>query len=224
MVASSSPAIGSVYLPPHFQGRDVRLACQLMREHPLAMLLTTGDDGLPYVTHLPLVLEEREAGGLALLGHLARPNPQWRHLAATPRARIVFRGPHAYLSPTVYPDLARVPTWNYLAVHATVQAHLIDQPAEKDALLKRLIAQHEPAYAQQWRDLGDAFQQKMLAGIVGFEFTVVALETKLKLNQHRPESHQRLHATYSAGGEDARALAIWMDRLGLKGLPTEHTT
>jgi transcriptional regulator len=205
----------TTYLPPQFAGRDAALACQLMREHPFAMLLTSGDDGLPFVTHLPMVLEERGAGALALLGHVAKPNPQWRHLQARPRAVVVFRGPQAYLSPTVYPDLARVPTWNYLAVHATVEAQLIDAPAEKDALLKRLIGEHEPAYAQQWRDLGSDFQHKMLAGIVGFELTVVALEAKFKLNQHRAESHAAMHAQYAAGTPDAQALALWMGRLGL---------
>ncbi len=72
-------------------------------------------------------------------GHCAKPNPQWRYLQARPRALVSFLGPHAYLSPSVYPDLARVPTWNYLAVHCTVEARLVEGADEKDALLKRLI-------------------------------------------------------------------------------------
>jgi predicted FMN-binding regulatory protein PaiB len=67
------------------------------------------------------------------------------------------------MSPKVYPDLARVPTWNYLAVHCTVQATLIEDPVGKDALLKKLIGDHEPPYADQWRGLGDDFAHKMLA-------------------------------------------------------------
>jgi transcriptional regulator len=126
-----------------------------------------------------------------------------------------FLGPHAYLSPSVYPDLARVPTWNYLVVHCTVQARLIEEPAAKDALLKKLIGEHEPGYAQQWRDLGEEFQLKMLAGIVGFELRVSALQCKVKLNQHRRESHAAMHAVYSAGTPDEKALAVWMERLGM---------
>ncbi len=109
-----------------------------------------------------------------------------------------------------------MPTLNYLAVNCTVEARLIETPDDKDALLKRLIGQHEPAYAQQWRDLGQEFQHKMLGGIVGFELRVTALQCKLKLNQHRKESHAAMHARYSEGSPDERALAVWMERLGMQ--------
>lgn len=205
-----------MYLPPQFNAKDRAVAVELMRAHAFASLISTDDDGLPFVSHLPLVLEERGEEELVLWGHCAKPNPQWRHLQARPRAVAAFLGPHAYMSPSVYPDLARVPTWNYLTVHCTVQARLVETPDEKDALLKRLIGEHEPPYAQQWRDLGDEFQHKLLAGIVGFELRVTALQCKIKLNQHRPESHVALHARYAAGSPDEQALAGWMRRLGLQ--------
>ncbi|WP_219217573.1 FMN-binding negative transcriptional regulator [Variovorax boronicumulans] len=204
-----------MYLPPFFNAKDRASALTLMREHPFASLVSNDDTGLPFITHLPLVVDERAEGELVLLGHCAKPNPHWRYLQARPQAVVCFQGPHAYLSPTVYPDLTRVPTWNYLVVHCTVEATLIETPDAKDALLKRLIGDHEPAYAQQWRDLGQEFQHKMLAGIVGFELRVSALQCKLKLNQHRPESHAAMHAQYSAGSPDEQALAVWMQRLGI---------
>jgi transcriptional regulator len=162
------------------------------------------------------VLEER-GEALVLWGHCAKPNAHWRYLQARPQAVVSFQGPHAYLSPGVYPDLARVPSWNYLAVHCTVEARLVETPAEKDELLKRLIGEHEPAYAQQWRDLGEEFQHKMLGGIVGFELRVLQWQCKIKLNQHRPESHAALHQRYATGTPDEQALAVWMQRLGLVG-------
>jgi transcriptional regulator len=55
----------------------------------------------------------------------------------------------------------------------------------------------------------------MLAGIVGFELRVTDLQCKIKLNQHRPEAHAKQHAAYAAGGEQERALAGWMERLGM---------
>lgn len=204
-----------MYLPPQFNAKDRNVVLELMHAHPLASLISIDDDGLPFVTHLPLVADPRSDDGLWLLGHCAKPNPHWRYLEARPQAVVTFLGPNAYMSPGVYPELARVPTWNYLAVHCTVGARLIETPAGKDALLKRLIAEHEPAYAQQWRDLGDDFQQKMLAGIVGFELRVTALQCKLKLNQHRPESHAAMRRAYESGTPDERALAVWMTRLGM---------
>ena len=205
-----------MYLPPQFQAKDPQLAVTLMREHPFASLISCDDQGLPYVTHLPLHVEERP-DGLVLLGHCARPNAHWRYLASRPQAVATFLGPHGYLSPKVYPDVQRVPTWNYVAVHCTVQARLIEDAGEKDGLLKKLIADHEPPYADQWRSLPEDYAHKVLGAIVAFELQVTDLQCKLKLNQHRPESHAAMKAGYLAGGEQGRALAAWMDRIGMEG-------
>ncbi|MDB5891439.1 MAG: transcriptional regulator [Polaromonas sp.] len=81
-----------------------------------------------------------------------------------------------HMSPQVYPDLARVPTWNYVAVHCTAKAGLIEDASANDALLKQLTGDHEPAYAEQWRAIGPDFADKMLAGIVAFSLEVVSLQ------------------------------------------------
>ena len=204
-----------MYLPAQFQAKDSAHAITLMREHPFASLTSNDDEGFPFVTHLPLHLQGRTGGELALLGHCARANPHWRYLKERPEALAVFQGPHAYMSPSVYPDLARVPTWNYLAVHCRVRATFIDDWRAQDALLKTLIGDHESVYAAQWRALGEEFARKMLAGIVAFELRVLGVQCKIKLNQHRPESHAAMFARYSAGTPDERALAGWMRRLGM---------
>ncbi len=203
-----------MYMPPQFLAQDVDHAITLMRAHPLATLISNDDDGFPFLSHLPLHLEQRE-GQMVLLGHCAKPNKHWRYLQQRPKSLVSFMGPHAYMSPRVYPDLARVPTWNYLAVNCTVQATLIEDAQDKDRLLKKLIGDHDPAYTPQWIDLGTDYQHKMLAGIVAFELEVLDLQCKIKLNQHRPESHQNLRATYSGGNESERALGVWMDRIGI---------
>lgn len=203
-----------MYLPPHFEAKDEAHAATLIRETPFASLVSVDDEGLPFVTHLPLHLEERPEG-LVLLGHCAKPNPHWRLLAARPRAVVTFLGPHAYQTPRIYDDRQKVPSWNYVAVHCTVEARLIDDAPAKDRLLKKLIGDHEPAYAEQWRGLPEDFAHKLLGGIVAFELKVIQMQCKIKLNQHRPESHARLKAGYEQGGDDERALAKWMDRLGL---------
>ena len=208
-----------MYMPPSFTSRDPAVAARLMRAHPFASLVTSDDEGFPFVTHLPIHLQDEGVaqGRFTLLGHVARPNPQWRHLDQRPRALVTFLGPHAYMSPSVYPDLARVPTWSYLAVHCQVTARLLDHEdaAGKDALLKALIGDHEPAYAAQWRAMDQELAHKLLKAIVAFELTATDWQCKLKINQHRHESHAALHATYAAGTPDERALAAWMQDLGM---------
>jgi transcriptional regulator len=208
-----------MYLPPHFRNTNRAVALEILRAHPFASLVSTDDEGWPFVTHLPLHAQEEEEGGeLVLWGHVAKPNPHWRFLSARPQALATFLGPHAYLSPSVYPDRERVPTWNYLAVHCKVQARLVEDQLGKDRLLKRLIGDHEPAYAERWRGLSEEYQRKMLAGIVGFELRVLDVECKLKVNQHRPEAYDAQHAGYASGNEQQRELARWMERLHAKEL------
>ena len=203
-----------MYLPPQFNAKDEAHALALMRAHPFASLISVDDEGFPFVTHLPLHLTQQD-GQPVLLGHCAKPNPHWRYLQGRPQALVSFMGPQAYMSPKVYPDLTRVPTWSYLAVHAKVEAKLVEDVQAKDRLLKQLIGDHEPIYAGQWIGLGEDYQHKMLSGIVAFELRITDLQCKLKLNQHRPESHAAMHAAYAQGTPDQQSLAQWMVTHGM---------
>ena len=207
-----------MYLPKHFDQADRTLTLEVMRAYNFSTLIGADDAGAPFATHLPLIISERGLEGdrrIVLEGHVAKPNPHWKYMQARPEVLVVFQGPNAYMSPKVYPDLARVPTWNYLAVHAYGRTRFLDGFAKKDALLKGLIAIHEPEYAAQWRGLDVEFQEKMMSGIVAFEIDVTKIESKFKLNQHRKEAHPAMKERYARGTPDEQALAGWMTRLGL---------
>lgn len=207
-----------MYLPLQFRDQDGTHARALMRAHPFASLISNDADGVPFVTHLPLHLQA-QGDAWCLLGHCARGNPHWRYLEAQRQALVTFVGPHAYMSPSVYPDLLRVPTWNYLCVHARVEARLVEGEIEKDRLLKHLIGDHDPAYAAQWLSLPVDYQQRMMQAIVAFELRITDLQCKIKLNQHRPEAHAAMFERYHHGSEAERALADWMQTLGLVQTP-----
>jgi transcriptional regulator len=208
-----------MYLPPQFSSSDPGDAIELMRSYSFATLISNDDQGAPFLTHLPLHLQTAEQGnaatGLRLLGHVAKANPHWRYLRDRGAAVVSFLGPHAYLSPRVYPDQMRVPTWNYLAVQCRVQAKVIEDDAGKEQLLSRLIDDYDPAYLAQWRSLNADYRHRMLAGIIGFELVVIDYQCKLKLNQHRPESFAALRDSYVDGTDNDRELLKWMDRLKL---------
>lgn len=202
-----------MYLPRQFDRSEH--AATIMREHPLASLITTDDTGFPFIAYLPLKLQEEGGQPALLLGHCARSNPLSVYLRTRPLALASFMGPQAYMSPSVYADEQRVPTWSYLAVQARAQARLLDGEEAKDALLKQLIADHEPAYAAQWRALPEDYTTKMLSAITAFELRIVDLQCAVKLNQHRPEAHAAMYAAYAAGTAQEQSLAGWMKKLGL---------
>ena len=83
-------------------------------------------------------------------------------------------------------------------------------------LLKDLIAQHEPAYADRWRELPHGFRHTMLAGIVGFRISIARVEGKFKLSQNRNETERRnVRSAQAAGNAEQRSLAAWMEKLGI---------
>lgn len=206
-----------MYLPPQFQSTNPAHVMAIMRKYPLASMISTSDEGVPFVSHIPLhlVAESEDVTQWKLLGHVAKVNPHWQILEKRPLALITFMGPQAYLSPQVYSDLARVPTWSYIAVHAVTTAQFLEGDEAKDSLLKQLIKDHEASYAKQWRELNSEFQHKMLDSIIAFELLIQSVECKIKLNQHRPESHTALHAIYAKGNEQEQELAQWMRTLGM---------
>ena len=210
-----------MYLPKQFNNTDPAIAQRIMREHPLASIVSVGDDGFPVLSHIPLHWQAVSLWGESasehgvLLGHCARANPHAQLLASQSQALVSFMGPQAYMSPGVYADKQRVPTWSYLAVQAKVQVRIIDPQADRDRLLKCLIADHEPSYAQQWRELPASYTTAMLNGIVAFEMQIADLQCAVKLNQHRPEAHVAMHAAYAAGTSTEQTLARWMEDLGL---------
>ena len=187
-----------MYLPPQFDGSDPALAHALMREHPLASLISNDDDGLPYVTHLPLHLADEggAAGRALLLGHCARANPHWRDLQGGAEALAVFSGPDAYISPGWYPAKAEhgkvVPTWNYIAVHARGPVELIEEPERLLQIVSRLSDQHESGRERPWAvsDAPREYIDSMLRAIVGFALPIRRLEGKWKLGQNRSAADQ----------------------------------
>jgi transcriptional regulator len=211
-----------MYLPRQFDHRDPDVTCRLLREHPLATLVSLDAAGDPFISHLPIKLDQTGPDGMpsVLLGHLARANPQVQHLELRPDVSLSFMGPHAFMSTRVYPDEQRVPTWNYLSVLVKARVRLLEGEEAKDAMLKQLIGDHDPPYAAHWRGLPEKYTHGMLAAIAAYEFSVTEVQTKVKLNQHRPESHAAMWAAYAQGKPRERELAQWMQDLGLTGQGT----
>jgi transcriptional regulator len=180
-----------VYVPPHFREDQVPVLHELIRQQPLAALITATPGGL-YASHLPLLIEPEPAPLGTLVGHLARANPQWREAAAGAEVLAIFTGPQAYITPSWYATKQEtgkvVPTWNYAAVHAYGTLRFFDDEARLLALVTRLTETHEGKRAEPWAvsDAPDDFVRGMLRAIVGFELVITRLEGKWKMSQNRP--------------------------------------
>jgi transcriptional regulator len=186
-----------MYMPERFREDDLPTLHALMRDYSFATLVTQ-HEGVPFASHLPLVLAADEGPYGTLYGHMARPNPQWRDFDAAQDVLVIFQGPHTYVSPSWYAeDPANVPTWNYAAVHAYGSPRLITDDDSCRALLDTLVRRHEEPFATPWRlHMPEAELRQKMQGIMTFAIRITRLEGKLKLSQNRSlEDQQRVAAT-----------------------------
>jgi transcriptional regulator len=177
-----------MYIPEVNRIEDRALALAFMRANSFAILVSTTDNG-PFATHLPLLLDE-SAGQLTLRGHVAKANPHWQMIGPGHELLIIFHGPHAYVSPTLYEIRESVPTWNYAAVHVYGKGRLLSDESASRQVLEDLIAEFDSSYGVQWNSLSDEYRNRMQRHIVAFEITATRIETKFKLSQNRTKAEQ----------------------------------
>ena len=181
-----------MYLPKHFEETRPEALHELIRAHPLGMLVTLNGAGLQ-ANSVPFILDADPAGGPGILrAHVARANPLWRETRGDVEALVVFQGPQAYISPGWYASKAEhgkvVPTWNYVMVQARGTLRAVDDADWLRAFVTRLTTRHEAVQAQPWAvtDAPADYIDTMLRAIVGIEIPLTALTGKWKVSQNRP--------------------------------------
>lgn len=203
-----------MYIPPHFDLKDAAVARALMDARSFATLVSTDEEGAPFVTHLPLLVEEDGSPHGKLVGHVARANPHWRLFARSTPSLAIFHGPHAYISPNWYASANLVPTWNYTTVHAYGSPRILKDDADALSVVERLAARFEASLPRPWSTAslppGNALAQ--MKGIVAFEMPINRLQAKAKLGQNRRDDdrYAAADALEKQGGEDNVAVAVLM--------------
>jgi transcriptional regulator len=203
-----------MYVPAHFEETRPEVLHELIREHPLAALVTLGSEGLN-ANHIPLELDPAPAPFGTLRGHVARGNPVWRDFSRDVEALAVFQGPQAYISPSWYQTKREtgkvVPTYNYIVVHAYGPMRVIEDRAWLRGLVERLTSRYEAGSREPWKvtDAPADFVEQMLGAIVGIEIPLTRLLGKWKVSQNRPAVDREgvVAALRESSGGDAQAMS-----------------
>lgn len=213
----------ALYIPASFAAEDRAAIRRLVRDYPFATLITPGPLE-PWVSHIPLLLENRGSDDETLIGHFARANPHWQH-AGQAESIAIFHGPHAYVSPSWYEAPAQaVPTWNFTTVHAHGVAKIFDDPTHARRVVDALVERFEGGRPEPWKlGLSDRQREAMIGAIVSFEMPVRRIEAKFKLSQNRSRGDRLrvIAALQDEGYSEATQTAQWMQRYA--GIDDEHT-
>ena len=207
-----------MYIPKFNEETRTPVLHQLMRERPLASLVTFGRPGL-FASHLPMVLDDQVAPLGLLRCHVSRANAQWKDFDPAVEALAIFSGAGHYISPNWYAEKQAtgkvVPTWNYVVVHAYGYLKVIEDADWLRVHVESLTTIHEAGSARPWAvsDAPADYIASIIKGIVGLEMRITRLEGKWKLSQHRSESDRRgvvegLDALGTASGDEMKRLVV----------------
>jgi transcriptional regulator len=185
-----------MYIPPHFEQPNIEVMHELIRNYPLATLVTLGSDGIN-ANHIPLHFSVTPELFGVLRGHVARSNPIWHDLAPDIDALAIFHGPDAYISPSWYATKQEagkkvVPTWNYTVVHAYGSLRIIDNASWVRAQLEALTKHNEAVFPEPWAvsDAPEDFTEKLIEAVIGIEIVITRLSGKWKVSQNQPPQNQ----------------------------------
>jgi transcriptional regulator len=202
-----------MYLPSLFREDRIKVQHELIRAHPLGLLVTAGPGGL-MANPIPFLIDRDATPYGTLHAHFSRANPQLRELAAVDECLVLFQGPQDYVTPSWYPTKQEtgkvVPTWNYAMVHAWGRPTLIEDAAWLRRQLDDLTLLQEGGRPTPWAvdDAPAPFVAAQLKGIIGLEIPVSRIEGKWKMSQNRPRADQLgVVAGFRAQGEAGEPLA-----------------
>ena len=182
-----------LYTPRHFREDRTDVLHGAIRDFPMAQLVTFGETGLES-TPLPLLLDLADGGQGALLGHVARANPQWKTADRSVEALAIFSGPDAYISPGWYETKRQtgrvVPTWNYVTIQVRGRISFQEEPQHLLDIVRRLTELHETGRDAPWAvsDAPEDFIASQLRAIVGLRLEITEITGKWKMSQNRSEA------------------------------------
>lgn len=211
-----------MYQPPLFREDRVEVQHDLIRTHPLGLLISVGPAGL-LANPIPFLVDAERGEFGTLRCHVARANEQWRELEIAPDCLVVFQGPQDYVTPSWYATKREtgkvVPTWNYATVHAWGRARVIEDAGWLRAQLDELTLLREGPRRAPWavEDAPAPFVAAQLKGIVGLEVQIARMEGKWKVSQNRPEADRAgvLQGFRESGEAAAPMAALVAERGGL---------
>ena len=160
-----------------FRLDDVEAARAIVRAHPFATIVTAD----LRATHMPCLLDDDDADGLTVLGHVAREDPAYEGLAEP--LLLIFQGPHGYVSASWYGS-DTIPTWNHVTLHVRGIPERFDDAMP---VLQRTVDHFEAGVERPWSlDRMGETAREMADRVIAFRLRAASWHAEAKLSQDKP--------------------------------------
>lgn len=204
---------------PSYSVTDEAVVRRLIAEHPWVTFVSAAKGGAPVASHYPVLLDDGDDGGLAVVTHVGRPDDQIHDFAAGHEMLMIVAGPHGYISPSWYsPGSVRAPTWNFSTAHCYGVPEILSDDANR-ATLSRLVA-HFEQHVDEPLWLEDETAARLAPGTVGVRLPIDRFICKVKMSQDKDEQSQAnvLAQLRGDGPYASEVLADDMERALAEGL------
>jgi transcriptional regulator len=190
-----------------FRIQRAETLCEIMRIYPLCTLIS-GVAGAANMTLLPMIIDDSQAGEIALLGHLDINNPHAATIVPSEPVSFQFLGADSYASPDLYPD-AQLPGWLYVSVQGHGQvASLLDADELRDLLIHATQTFGVPD--QRFTlDPADQRIDRFIGLIKGFRIRVDKISGIAKLAQDKGRRDSQLATEYLSSRDNSASVPLF---------------
>jgi transcriptional regulator len=171
-----------MHIKDDFRLAGVDAARAIVRAQPFATVVTPD----LRATHMPFLVDDDEADGLAIVGHVACADPVAERLDGP--LLLVFQGPHGYVSASWYGS-ETIPTWNHVTLHVRGTP---ERFGDAMPVLRRTVDHFEAAVERPWSlDRMGQTAREMADRVVAFRIRADDWYAEAKLSQDKPEDERR---------------------------------
>lgn len=178
-----------MYIPAKNLSESWEDQLQLIKNYPLATVVTVADDGKITANLIPFFFHIDETGKKYLHAHISKRNPQMTQFDNNNNVLIIFQSHDSYISPSYYPGKEEthkyVPTWDYASVQISGKSKLHNDSAWIKRQLNNFTGQNESGREKEWKlsDAPENYLNLKIKAIIGLEIEIVSIEAKFKFEQ-----------------------------------------
>ncbi len=175
-----------MYIPKEFKETNQAEILHFIGKNALGILVSSTGVFEPLVSHIPFI-SSLENDEIILEGHLAINNPHADQIKNGKTALVIFQGPNAYISSSVYTH-ENVPTWNYQAVHIYGTIEILtkeDLQTHLSQAVDFFESERDPKLA--YSNFSKSMLESYLNEIIGFRLRAYKTEAAYKMSQNRNE-------------------------------------
>jgi len=159
--------------------------------HQNTFITLVGFDGeFPVATQVPVkTIVDGEV--TKLIGHIMTKTDHCKAFEQNPNVLAIFTGAHAYISASVYEKPQSVSTWNYKTVQAKGIMRLLNSEETYQAIRELTDKYEDPdSSPAAFNRMDEAYIQKHLKAITGFEVVVSNINHVFKLSQNHSAANK----------------------------------